>query len=152
MHFQRERLETALDDMLPLLNAHWREIAHYQDINLDPDIEVYLKVEGVGQLRVFTARDDNKQLLGYSLFFVRHNIHYRQSLQATQDIIYIDKEKRGFGSEFIEWCDRQLKEEGVQVVYHHVKQKHNFGILLERQGYELVDLIYAKRLDQERQT
>jgi hypothetical protein len=101
----------------------------------------------MGTLRTFTARDADGVLTGYCVFFVRHNIHYASSLQASQDVIYIDPERRGFGAEFILWCDQQLKEEGVQAVYHHVKQAHNFGPLLERFGYECVDLIYARRLD-----
>jgi hypothetical protein len=47
----------------------------------------------------------------------------------------------------IRYADMQLKEDGVQVVYHHSKVAHNIGPLLERMGYEAVDLIYAKRLD-----
>jgi hypothetical protein len=41
----------------------------------------------------------------------------------------------------------RLALEGIQVVYHHVKAAHNFGKMLERMDYKLVDLIYAKRLD-----
>jgi hypothetical protein len=35
----------------------------------------------------------------------------------------------------------------VQVVYHHAKRTNRVGELLERLGYELVDEIYAKRLE-----
>lgn len=102
----------------------------------------------MGNLRVYSARSGEKNLLvGYAVFFVRHNMHYADSLQATQDILFVQKEFRGRGGEFIAWCDYQLKKEGVQAVYQHVKAKHNFGKLLERMGYELVDLIYTKRLD-----
>lgn len=147
--FQREKTQDIFDELKPLLEKHWAEIAHYQDIPLDPDYEQYKKVEDMGAIRTYTARDENRELLGYAVYFVRHNIHYKMSLQASQDILYIDPSKRGFGTKFILWCDIQLKSEGVQAVYHHVKAKHNFGILLERLGYQLVDLIYAKRLDVE---
>ena len=53
----------------------------------------------------------------------------------------------GAGERFIRYCDEQLRAQGVQAVYHHVKAKQSFGPTLTRQGYELVDLIYAKRLD-----
>lgn len=148
MKFKREiASESLFEELRPLLFAHWREIAHYQDIELKPDWSTYLKVEEMGCLRVFTARDDQEKLIGYAVFMVRPNLHYSDSIQACQDILYVDKERRGFGAKFIAWCDRALQAEGVQAVYHHVKREHNFGSLLERMGYQLVDLIYSKRLD-----
>lgn len=147
--FQRERSQDVFDEVMPLLELHWREIAHYQDIPLSPNFKQYAALEDAGLVRTFTARDSEKKLVGYAVFFVRHNLHYQSSLQASQDILFIHPDKRGFGARFILWCDRQLKEEGVAVVYHHIKVAHNFGKLLERMGYEMVDLIYAKRLDRE---
>ena len=151
MKFQREELSaTLLEELSPLFHAHYKEIAHYQDIELDPDLGTYMKVAAAGGLRLFTAREPELgQLVGYAVFFLRHNLHYSQSLQATQDILFLHpsfrKSLRGFT--FIRFCDDELRKEKVQVVYHHVKEKHNFGPMLERQGYELVDVIYAKRLD-----
>lgn len=148
MKFKREPAsEDLFSEAWPLLEAHYKEIAHFQDIELNPDFETYLNVDKLGALRTFTARDESGELLGYAVFFVRANIHYKASLQAVQDVIYIDKDRRGFGHKFILWCDKELAREGVQVVYHHVKFEHNFGAMLERIGYSLVDLIYTKRLD-----
>lgn len=168
--FDREPVTGALlDEALPLLRAHWKEVAHYQDIPLKVDYATYLRSDAAGIVRCFTARDVSPMaavgihgeipespraqhagaaLLGYALFFVRFAPHYADSLQAVQDVVYLDRSIRGgTGFRFLRWCDDQLAEEGVQAVYHHVKVEHNFGPLLERQGYELVDLIYAKRLD-----
>lgn len=188
IQFAREPLTDALwDEAMPLLRAHKDEIAHFQDIPLEPDIPLYAANEAAGVLRCFTARDSETfyrdhhsckilgqdgpfytilvdgyecsnvahrselrlgRLVGYALYFVRANPHYKSSVQAVQDVIYLDPSVRGgTGYKFIAWCDAQLASEGVQAVYHHVKAKHDFGKLLERQGYELVDYIYAKRLD-----
>lgn len=150
LKFQREIASDALfEEMTPFFEAHYKEIAHFQDIPLDPDFPQYLLVEAAGLLRIYTARDENNLLLGYAWYFVRPNFHYRTSKQAYQDILFVSPEKRGFGEKFIVWCDVQLKAEGVQVVCHHVKEKHNFGPLLERLGYELTDLLWQKRLDKE---
>lgn len=146
--FVREKASDVFDEALPLLRAHWEEIAHYKDIPLDPDREQYRLFDEAGMLRTYTARTDKWELVGYAVFFVRPNAHYKSSLQAVQDIIFISKDHRGgTGAKFILWCDEQLRAEGVQVVYHHVKAAHNFGPLLERFGYKLVDLIYARRFD-----
>jgi GNAT superfamily N-acetyltransferase len=148
MKFRRETAESLFIEVKPLIYLHWREIAHYKDIELDPDWEKYKSLEDYSDVvRVYTARTEEHKLIGYAVFFVNYNMHYQQSLQATQDILFVHPEYRGRGGKFISWCDEQLKAEGVQAVYQHVKKNHNFGKLLERLDYELVDLIYARRLD-----
>jgi GNAT superfamily N-acetyltransferase len=151
MRFQREKLTASLcEELKPLLERHYLEIAHYQDIPLDPDYEQYVKLEDAGVLRVFTARESKFSMLaGYAIFFVKNNLHYKASLQAIQDIIFVHPGFRsaGFGAKLITFCDEELQKEKVQVVYHHVKEAHNFGPLLEKIGYKLVDLIYGRRLD-----
>ena len=154
MEFAREDLTPDFQEEIgPLIAAHWREIAHYQDIPLEPDWPAYFAAQASGALRVFTLRDaeapPGASLAGYGVYFVRNNIHYRSSLQAVQDILFLKPTYRGrlVGLRFIKWCDAQLASEGVQAVYQHVKAEHDFGPLLARVGYELVDLIYARRLD-----
>lgn len=150
MKFQLEILTPDLYvEMYPLFEEHYEEIAHFKDIPLKPDVELYLKSQDIGLLRVFTARKEDNEMVGYNVFFTKHNGHYKDSLNASQDIIFVRKAQRGFGLKFIEWCDEQLRNEGVDVVYHHVKAAHNFGPKLEKQGYVLVDLIYAKKLKAE---
>lgn len=147
--FQRERLADLWSELMPLLEKHWREVAHYQDIALDPDKAAYDAIEKAGALRCFTARAPDWSLIGYSVYFVRANPHYKSSVQANQDVLFLLPEHRRsrIGMQLINWCDQQLKAEGVQAVYQHVKVAHNFGPLLERLGYEAVDVIYARRLD-----
>jgi len=150
MKFQEEIFTDLQDEVYDLLQIHYKEVAHYLDIPLEPDWETYKKLESIGNLATYTVRDFSNTLIGYSVFFLRHNIHYKSSYQAVQDIIYVDPNyrKSGIGSELIEYCDQMLADKGVQVVYHHVKQSKNFGPkILEPQGYELIDLIYGKRLD-----
>ncbi len=149
MHFQREYLPAIFEEIKPLISKHYLEIAHYQDIPLNPDWDAYKNAEDAGAIRAFTVRNADMALIGYQIFFVKHNIHYKSSKQASQDILFIDPDYRrsSVGYNFIDWCDSQLREEGVQAVYQHVKAEHNFGPLLEKLDYKLVDLIYARRLD-----
>ena len=143
--FAREQVSDVIEEIKPLLSLHWREIAHYQDIELDPDWDFYRRNPAI---RVFTARVDNA-LIGYGVFFIGPNRHYKQSIQAVQDILFVHPDYRGgmVGYRLIRFCDEQLKSEGAQAVYHHVKAAHDFGPMLVRQGYEVVDVVHAKRLD-----
>jgi len=174
--FAREQLtETVWDEALPLLEAHWREVAHYSDITLSPDRSLYEASERAGVLRFYSARDWRDErtisddewpwhfsgaeqaaklracapLVGYALFFVRPNPHYSGSIQAAQDVLYLDPRVRGItGYRFVAWCDEQLRIEGVQAVYHHQKRAHpQLGRVLDKLGYEPVDVIWARRLD-----
>lgn len=145
--FARECVSDVEAEIRPLLDAHYAEIAHYQDIPLLPDWAFYRAAKTV---RVFTARDQG-DLFGYAVFFVAPNRHYTSSVQALQDILFIHPDYRGalLGRRFIDWCDQQLKAEGAQVVYQHVKKAHDFGPLLKSIGYEEVETIWARRLDKE---
>lgn len=146
--YQQEKVSDLWEESEALLQAHWREIAHYQDIVLDPNKAFYAAAEEVGMLRCYTARD-GVQLVGYVVFFAKPNPHYQGSLQAAQDVLFLLPEyRKGMaGVRLITVAEKNLKAEGVQVVYHHVKRINKVGELLVRLGYELVDEIYAKRLD-----
>lgn len=145
---QRERVAEVWDEMQPLLVAHWDEIAHYHDIPLNIDREGYEAVERAGALRIFTVRADG-QLVGYAVFVVRRNMHYLDSLQAVQDVLFLHPAWRraNVGRELIEFADEMLRRDGVQVVYQHVKLAYDFGPLLERMGYERIETIWGRRLD-----
>lgn len=142
--------EALIDEAMPLLEAHWREIAHYLDIPLQVDRAAYVQMAHGGHLRAYMFRDDGA-LRGYAVYMVRQNIHYMGSKQAVQDILYLAPDLRGqaLGAAFINWCDEQLAAEGVQVVHHHVKLAHDFGPTLAQLGYEAVETIWSRRLDRE---
>lgn len=137
-----------LAEIWPHLSAHYSEIAHYNDIALSPDFAAYIRTERAGLYRCFVARQGGR-LIGYAAFFVRRNLHYADSLQAVQDVLYLDPAFRnaGIGRALIDECDNRLRAEGVQVVYQHVKLAHDFGPLLASLGYEAVETIHARRLD-----
>ena len=148
MKFAEEIItEELLKEVKPLLEKHWQEIAHYKDIELNPNYEIYLAAQKSGVIRSYSMRDGDGLLIGYAVYFVRPNLHYKQCLTATEDIIFVDPEKRGYGMFLIKWCDEQLKLLGVQIVTHHIKFDHDWSVHLERMGYEKTDMQLCKRLD-----
>lgn len=147
------------EEVAPLLESHWHEVAHYDDIPLSPDRDAYRRVEASGCLRVYTARlgspaPDRGRLIGYLAVFVHPNLHYSSSLCANQDVLFIDPAHRGSraGVNLIKYAHDQLRSEGVQVLSQHVKARSdiNVGPMLKRLlHYDLVDEIWAVRLDRE---
>ncbi len=145
--FQRERAHDVIDEIYPLLRKHYDEVSANKDIKLDPNWEGYMKLEDADMLRLFTVRTNEHVLIGYNCYFLNFTLHSSLSLQAVQDVLYIDKEQRGFGRSFIDWCAHELKKDNVQVMYSHIQATHNFGPMLESIGYKLTNLVYEKRLD-----
>ncbi len=146
--YAREMVQDLWEELLPLSQRHWEEIAKYKDIPLSPDIETYNKVEILGRLRCYTARKDGV-LIGYAWFFVNYNLHYQESLQAVQDVVFLAPEHRKgrIGLQLLRFADEQLKKDGVQVISHHVKKDHpQLGSLLEFMGYEVMDIVYSRRI------
>lgn len=149
---QPELIKGLWPELEPLLTRHKDEIAHYPDIALNVDKATYEALEAAGKLRCYTARTlPDYELIGYEVCLVGPNLHYQDSIQAKQDVLYLAPEwrKGRLGLRLVDYADGMLRNEGTQVNYQHVKAKagQNFGPALERMGYELVDLIYAKRLD-----
>ena len=147
--YNLERLDEVRDDVEYLLEMHWQEIAHWHDIKLAPDWATYERMAEAGLLRIYTVRTSTWRLVGYAVFFVRHNVHYSSSLQAVQDILFLLPAHRGaaVGAGLVQYAEDDLRQLGVQVVYHHVKHAFDFGPMLDRMGYERVEHVMAKRLD-----
>lgn len=146
---QRETLgELRAGGVDVLLVRHWREIAYYQDIPLEVDYPAYEAAEALGKLRIFTVRIDG-ELVGYSCYFVNSNPHYKSSVQAVQDVLFLAPEyrKAAIGRTLIAYADHMLAAEGCQVTYQHSKVALPIDALLKRQGYEFIERIWAKRHD-----
>jgi GNAT superfamily N-acetyltransferase len=150
--FQPELIRGLWPEADPLFERHKDEIAHYADIRLNIDKASYEKAEEAGILKVYTARSlPAFSLIGYALYFVGPNLHYKDSIQARQDVVYLAPEwrKGRLGMRLIAYADERLRDWGVQCTHHHAKLAHPaIGRVLEHLGYTEVERIYSKRLDQ----
>ena len=147
--YRRERSHDLWAEIMPLLHEHKEEIANHADIALAPDVARYNEVEDIGKLRCYTARMAGV-LVGYAIFFLDYNLHYSGSLQANQDVLFVSKTHRHgrVGIGLIWFTERELKAEGCQLVYHHLKTKRPEIIaLFHKLDYVDADLIVSKRLD-----
>lgn len=144
--YQREYLHSRLEEELAsLLQAHWEEIARNKGINvLNPDYERYYQAQDNDSLRIFTARDEGV-LIGYSIFFISRNAHYQDSIQAVNDIIYIDPNQRGFASiRLLQFAEQQLLEDNVDIIHMHMKIEHDHPKLFKFLGYEDAEIVREK--------
>jgi len=147
--FSREKITPKLfQELTPLIAGHYVEISHYKDIECVPDWAHYERLDKADILKIFTVRRGD-ELVGYSVFFVAPHPHFKKSIQATEDLLYLDPDfrKGRMGHDFIAFCDKCLADDHVDVVYRHVTTKKDFSALLTRMEYDLVDLVYARRLN-----
>ena len=154
MMFSREALIECKDDIQPVLrHEHWEEVGHFEDIVINMDWDRYAALEKMGKLRCFTIREPINEefngtlLKGYAFFLVDKHLHYKNTLVAAQDILYVRKTYRGIGRAFMGWCDEQLRSEGVTTVTQHAKPWFEYGKLFEKLGYEKAETIWTRRLD-----
>ncbi len=146
--FQEEAITSELlDEMIPKMAQHHREIAHYKDVRLEPDFEHYLLGYLAGAYRCYVVRSAGV-LVGYAVFVVRFHPHYKSCLQAFQDSLYLSPGfRRGFnGLRFIRWCEGRLAGLGVKVVSHSVTSELDYSSVLIRLGYEPAEINYSKRI------
>lgn len=147
MIFTTEKLKHNLKSIETLSVLHYKEVAPYDDIPLNVNWQELLNLEDMGYLKLYCISTDDNKLVGYASFIVSPSIEYSSSLQASLNNIFIHPNYRGRGGQFISYCDNQLENLGVQVVYHHVKAKNDYGSLLKRNGYDIMNIEYSKRLD-----
>lgn len=146
IEFAHESLTQVKQEIKPLLEQHWKEIAINQEhIKLNPDWKQYARLDSINALRVYTARS-GKKLVGYFVVIISKNLHYQDHLFAANDVIFLAKTHRKgtTGIRLIKYAEEQLKAEGISVMVVNTKTHQPFDKILERQGFELTERIYSK--------
>ena len=148
MIYSEEKTNTILNRK-DFLEIHYDELAlHKETIPLDPDYDRYLFLEAKNQLKVYTLRTDEHVLIGYAVFIITPMLHYKSTICAANDLLYIDKKYRQgmTGVKFIKYCESKIKECGVDKITWHIKESNNFVPILKRMGYITEDIIVGKVL------
>ena len=143
-----ESLFDILSEMEELTKFHYQEITLHKDkVKLNPDWETYKKLEDNNQFFLFTARI-NKELIGYSAFFLKSHIHYRDILVASNDVLFLKKEHRvgRVGLKLIKYSEQKMKELGANKITWHIKASNDFRPILHRMSYIDEDIIVGKML------
>ena len=144
--YQQEFLDGVVEDAKHLLEEHWEEVALNKDkIKLNPDWDAYHDLEQKGMLKAFTAREGDK-LVGYFVVVVQRNLHYKDHLFASNDIVFLhpDYRKGRTGIKLIQFAEKCLKEDGVSVLAINTKVHKPFDNLMQFLKFSLVERIYSK--------
>jgi hypothetical protein len=148
MDFQRETLFDVIEEVQPLLDAHYEELCVNRDtVKLSPRWDVYAEMERLGCFIVLTAREGGK-LAGYSAYFLQPHMHYSGFVVAQNDLFYVvDEYRKGAAAlRFLRYCEREMKDLGAQKLVYHCKPQNNFAPILRRMGYADEEVMCAKLL------
>ena len=127
---------------------------HYEELTLDRDIMVlapnwdqYQRLLDQKELSVLAAYFGG-QLVGYSVFFIYNNIHYKNNIMAKNDVLFLSGPyRRGrLGINLIKRSEQHLRELGVSKILWHVKCHSDFRPILHRLGYVDEDIMVGKAL------
>lgn len=148
MDFAHESYVNVKNEIKPLIQEHWKEIAlHKGDIKLEPNWNTYSRLAGQGALRVYTARKSG-ELVGYFVCIVMPSLHYMRHLFANNDILFLKKsERKGTaGIRLIKFAIEELKKDGVTLINVNVKKKQDFGKVLEHLDFEHVEDLWQLKV------
>jgi hypothetical protein len=151
LSYQKELFIDLMPELPEIFYKHWQDIALDKDkIPLNPAWNEYMRVEANGMLHICTARDEGR-LIGYVFTLVHPHLHYKQSLTAYTDLMYLRREyTKGFGifryAGLIRHSEKMLRDLGVQKRYLMTKVYHDLTPLFERLGYRFIEKISAKLL------
>ena len=146
IEYGREKLSDIKEELLPLLEDHYEEVAMYRDkIQLSPDWDKYLTLESLDMLCIATVRDEGV-LVGYYICLVISNPHYSGDLYSINDIVLIKKEYRNekVGVGLFLYVEKWMRERGVSVMSVHMKTFLPFDKLCEGLGWDYAERLYTK--------
>lgn len=144
--FQEEKFRDVAAEAAPLLEAHYKEIAMYQDkIEYSPDYSKYEMLDDNDMLYILTARDEGR-LIGYFVNFVLPNVHYSKDVYAQNDILFIHPDYRGgtAAMRMFKRAEDDMRERGVSVMTIHMKTFAPFDKLVEKLEWDYAERIYTK--------
>jgi len=142
---QVEAFPPFLEEVKPLLPAHWDELAlNKEKVPLDPQYDEYLRRDAIGQVMAVTVREDGK-LCGYFVGFVAPGLHYRTCLTLTMDIFWVHPEHRGAGAGFtlFQTVEAEARRRGVHRMFVGSKLHKDAGWLFGKLGYEEVERYFS---------
>jgi GNAT superfamily N-acetyltransferase len=148
MEFSEETLSQCLDEARPLLVDHWENIALNKDtIPLNPLWNIYEKLEETGNLKIITARQDEK-LVGYAAYVISPSLHYSSEIIADADVFWLDpNHRKGMaGMRLFKHAEKVLRSYGVTRILNKVKIHFDVGKVFERMGYDPIERVYSKSL------
>lgn len=149
-----ERLVHCLEELKPLFEPHWAELALDQDkVPLDPQYDNYLTRDALGEVLCVTLRDEGR-IVAYFVGFVAPGMHYRTCLTLTMDIFWLHPDYRAPDSldrveremlclQLFGAVEKEGRRRGIKRVFYGSKLSAEAGELFRELGLREVERYYS---------
>ncbi len=148
--FQRENAVDVLDEIVPLAVAHDIEVkdAIAEEFPLNINRAAYIRLDTIGVLRVFTARDGDL-LAGYVIMMICPSLRRDGLTIAMEDALYLCPQYRKAGNavKLLNFVAAELGKECQVVTYHSPTVNPVLGKVLAHLGYTKHSEYYTRRLE-----
>lgn len=131
-----------------LFTPHYNEVAKNKEVMvLHPDYEKYYELEKLGALMILGV-DYGNNLVGYSLNFIHHNLHYSALKVCQNDLLFLLPAHRAStaGLRLLKETEQRATRHGCKLMLWHAKQGSSLDLILQRRKYPVQDIIYSKQL------
>ena len=147
IQYKIAKVSECFDEVLKLLDNHYQELSVTKNYPLNPDYEVYKQADETGNVRVILCTNDDV-IVGYIIFFIGLNLHYKDCLLATEDIYYLKPEYRKgtTGIKMFKFAEKYLKTLGVNMIKYSTKVHMDNSKLFEYLDCKLIEKIFIKNL------
>ena len=149
MLIAQEKSESTVEEIKLLMVDHDRVLTNdiTQEWPLDVDFDLYRKVEEVGRLRIFTAREEGR-MVGYLICILMHSQQRKSLRMAHEEAFYVDPDFRrnGTATKLMEFAEESLKPEADIIMYHAPEANPAFGLLLKKRRCKKYAEYFARRL------
>lgn len=148
MKYRQEFLDDVRGEVEALIRDHYDEVYPARNVlDWDMDWDTYEKLEEIGFLKIFTARDKSA-LAGYLWVLITPNLHSKGSFLACDDGLFVAKEYRGesIAKYLIQFTESCLKEDGIKIFHIIGTTEKPIDALMQRMGYTAIETKFQKVL------
>jgi len=130
-----------------LLDLHYEEISLIKEFPLNPQWDIYEKMDEAGKVKVILCKEEN-EIIGYIVFFISNHLHYADCLIAQEDIYFLKKEYRAgrVGLKMFKFAEEYLRSINVDMVKYSTKVHADKSSLFEYLEYQNTEKVFTKML------
>lgn len=113
---------------------------------IDPNNEMYLRLQSLDLLIAMTMRTEDGLLIGYSLLITYYSLHMKEELCGNVDTFYVQPAHRKYMPRFMSHVEGELLSRGVSIVGWPVTMSGKLFEILKKRGYIADDVIMELKL------
>lgn len=146
--YRLESMDEFLEDAMPLFQAHIEELKETIEVELNIDMNKYLRLWQNGSLLILAAREKGK-LIGYYIMRLAQHSRSKHTLVANEEALYLKPEHRkGFvGIKLVEMGLLVAKAAGAEISYCSSHAGRSIAPLLKHFGFQKTTELYMLKLE-----